>query len=80
MRLRGLCGVGEIKKKIKRLKKLCGKKTLTPPLPLPYRGGESTANGIVFQKKSYATFLRPKVPPSPIGEGIGVRLLGIDIL
>ena len=53
-------------------------KTLTPPLPLPYRGGESTANGIVFQKKSYATFPRSPKFPSPLGEGIGVRLLGLS--
>jgi len=47
--------------------------------PRPCRGGESTANGIVFQKKSYATFPRPKVPLAPWrgdrGEAAGDRYL-----
>jgi hypothetical protein len=30
-------------------------KTLTPPLPLPYRGGEQTTNVIKYQNKSHAT-------------------------
>jgi len=45
VRLRGLGGVGDIKKKRegdKEIEEVVWEKTLTPPLPLPYRGGEST--------------------------------------
>jgi hypothetical protein len=34
-------------------------KKLTPPLPLPYRGGEQTTNVIKYQNKSHATIPRP---------------------
>jgi len=65
-------GFGDIKKKReedKEIEEVVWEKTLTPPLPLPYRGGESTANGIVFQKKSYATFPSPQSSPRPLERG-----------
>ena len=34
-------------------------KTLTPPLPLPYRGGEQIARGDRISNKSHATIPRP---------------------
>jgi len=50
----------------------------TPAPPLQGRGVHSKWDGV--SKEVIRNISPPPKSPSPLGEGIGVRLLGIDIL